>query len=117
MTDETSVRGSWRIGEMELWDRDYLDMEVPAFLRLDADGLGEFQFGLVRGQIDYRVVRTGPGSRVEFSWSGFDEEDPVSGRGWGEVQNDRLKGRIFIHLGNDSAFAAARQSQPGIVPR
>lgn len=41
--------GDWRITAIELWDREYLDMEVPAFLRFGDNLMGEFQFGLVRG--------------------------------------------------------------------
>lgn len=47
------IIGRWRITEMEQWDRDYCDMEVPAFIEFRPDGLGEFQFGLVSGDIDH----------------------------------------------------------------
>jgi hypothetical protein len=36
------------------------------------------------------------------------ENDPVSGRGWLDVTDDQAQGRIFIHLGDDSAFTAVR---------
>jgi hypothetical protein len=48
-------------------------------------------------------------ARVEFSWSGVDENAPVSGRGWFEVTGDQSLGRVFIHLGDGSAFTAVRQ--------
>jgi len=41
--------GKWRIAEMELWDTDYLDMEVEAYIEIEPTGSGEFQFGLVSG--------------------------------------------------------------------
>ena len=44
--------GTWYIYEMEAWDEDYFNMEVQAYLRIGAKGLGDFQFGLVSGQID-----------------------------------------------------------------
>jgi hypothetical protein len=91
---------------MELWDRDYLDMEVPAFLRFGDGLMGEFQFGLVRGWIDCRVSLEGEYPRVEFSWEGADELEPVTGRGWAELREGRLEGRIYIHRGTDSSFIA-----------
>jgi hypothetical protein len=36
--------GYWRILEMEVWDRDYLDLVVPAFIEFDRERMGEFQF-------------------------------------------------------------------------
>jgi hypothetical protein len=46
---------------------------------------------------------------VEFSWDGFDEGDPATGRGWAVVEEDgSLRGRIFLHLGDDSGFRAER---------
>lgn len=37
-------------------------------------------------------------SRLEFSWSGFDENDPVSGRGWLQENGDQAVGRILLTL-------------------
>jgi hypothetical protein len=41
----TSVEftGTWYIYEMEAWDEDYANMEVRAYLRIGANGLGDFQ--------------------------------------------------------------------------
>lgn len=105
---EKAALGSWRITSMEAWDADYFDMEVPAHVTIRDDLTGEFQFGLVQGDIDARVHEHGSTLRVEFSWSGVDENAPVSGRGWLEVTSDQAQGRIFIHLGDDSAFTAVR---------
>ena len=30
--------GRWRIVEMETWDQDYVDMEVPGYIELDKTG-------------------------------------------------------------------------------
>jgi len=62
----------------------------------------------VQGDIDARVSVLDGVARVEFSWSGVDENDPVSGRGWLDVTGDQAQGRIFMHLGDDSAFTAVR---------
>ena len=114
--DTHGVRGRWRIVEMELWGRDYLDMEVDAFIDLGRDDVGSFQFGLVRGDIDYAAERDGrPG--VEWSWVGADENDDVAGRGWAVVNGDELRGRIYFHRGDDSAFVARREAVPRGRPK
>jgi len=104
-----AVLGTWRITGMEVWDADYFDMEAPAHITIRSDLTGEFQFGLVQGDLDARVSSLDGVVRVEFSWSGYDENVPVSGRGWLEVTDDQAQGHIFIHLGDDSAFTAVRQ--------
>lgn len=105
---EKAVSGTWRITGMEVWDADYVDVEVPAHVTIRDDLTGTLQFGLVQGDIDARVSPAGGVARMEFSWSGIDENDPVSGRGWLEVTGDQAQGRIFIHLGDDSGFTAIR---------
>lgn len=40
---------------MEMWDADYFNMETQAYLQINVNGLGDFQFGLVTGQIDGEV--------------------------------------------------------------
>lgn len=107
---EKAVLGTWRITGMEVWDADYFDMEAPAHITIRSDLTGEFQFGLVQGDFDARVSSVDGVARVEFSWSGADENDPMSGRGWMDVTGDQAEGRIFIHLGDDSAFTAVRQN-------
>ncbi len=101
--------GTWRIVWMEGWDADYYDMEVPAHITIRKDLTGEFQFGLVTGELDGRVCTVDGEQRFEFSWSGFDENDPMSGRGWLCSEGDKCEGHIFIHLGDDSALKAERQ--------
>ena len=53
------VVGNWRITEMEVWDADYFDMEVPAYLTIRKDLTGEFQFGLVQAQLDAEIEGVG----------------------------------------------------------
>lgn len=100
--------GIWRITEMEVWGQDYVDMEVPGFFQIRSDGTGQFQFGLVSADIDGRTEQYDNTLRFEFSWSGKDESDPVCGRGWAIIENDELKGRIYLHLSDDSAFRAIK---------
>ena len=102
--------GDWRIMEMEEWDREYLDEEVPAYIRFEKKGMGEFQFGLVKAKIDYRAATRDGKPAVEFSWEGYSEMDPMTGRGWAILnEDDSLTGRIFFHLGDESGFIAARK--------
>ena len=105
--------GRWRITSMSMWDEDYLDEEVEAFIEFGDDGLGSFQFGYVSGQTDYRTTVRDDKPAVEFTWDGGDGADgtPLSGRGWANLDGDELKGIFFIHLGDESKFVANRQQK------
>ncbi len=102
------VEGRWRIVETEMWDREALDLVAPAHISVGRNGLGEMQLIAIGASIDYRVEERGGGSVVEFSWSGFDDMDPTSGRGRARVEGDTMRGRLFIHQGDDSSFVAKR---------
>jgi hypothetical protein len=78
---------------MEQWDQDFVDMEVPGYFTFRKDGQGEFQFGLVQGNLDSRII----GERIEFSWAGHDEMDDACGRGWAVIQEGALCGHIFFN--------------------
>ena len=100
--------GQWRIIDSSTWDHDALDLDGPAHLTFERGGLGHLHFVAVEGDIDYRVAEREGGPAVEFSREGSDEGDPVSGRGWGVVVGDELRGQIFIHRGDDTSFRASR---------
>jgi len=101
--------GVWHIIEMDMWDEDYCNIEVQAFIQVGLNGIGNFQFGLVSGGIDGEVVKTGNTERFEFTWEGQDECDPALGSGWLRFSGkDKLKGRIKLHLGDSSEFFAVR---------
>lgn len=101
--------GVWHIIEMDLWDEDYFNMEGQAFIQVGSNGIGNFQFGLVSGEIDGEVGKTGNVERFEFTWEGQDELDPVSGSGWLRLSGEnRLEGKIKFHLGDRSGFVAVR---------
>jgi hypothetical protein len=101
--------GRWHITAMELWDEDYLNMEVQAFLRIKRDGGGEFQFGLVSGQIDGEVIKTPAGERFAFTGEGNDACDSASGSGWLKMTaRNELEGKIKIHQGDSSTLTAKR---------
>jgi hypothetical protein len=98
--------GTWRIIEMEQWDQDFIDLVVPGYIAFREDGTGAFQFGAVQGDLDYRIEPHSDGERLEFSWEGEDEMDPVSGRGWAMIKDGQLQGRLYFHEGDDSSFRA-----------
>ena len=93
---------------MELWDQDFVDMETDGYISFDDDDMGYFQFGLVQGQIGYRIDKTAEIERLEFSWQGQDENDEASGRGWVVIEDDHLDGRFYFHMGDDSWFRAKK---------
>ena len=109
------MAGSWRIVEMDLWDRDAIDLVGPAFIELNADGTGRFRFIAVEGYLDCRYAERGDLPKVEFTWEGNDEGDHASGRGWAQLETDgSLRGHIFFHAGDDSGFrAVAREKASG----
>jgi hypothetical protein len=113
ISDRSPFVGEWRIVDMELWDRGDLDLLGPAHLTLDRGGLGAMKFLAIEAGVDYRTVRRDGQPSVEFSFEGNDEGDQISGRGWAVLDESTLRGRLFFHEGDESAFSATRQ----IVPR
>jgi hypothetical protein len=105
--------GTWRIISMSAWDEDYLDEEVQAFIEFEPKNSGQFQFGYVQGEIDYRLTNRDAKPAVEFSWEGSDGADgtPLLGRGWATLDGDKLSGMIFFHGGDDSDFVAQRAGE------
>jgi hypothetical protein len=101
--------GLWHITTREMWDEDYLNMEVQASIRITREGGGEFQSGLVSGQIDGEVVKPTAGERFEFAWDGNDECDPASGSGWlVRTAKNELEGKIKIHHADSPTLTAKR---------
>ncbi len=101
--------GTWHIYEMETWDEDYFNMEVQAYVRIEPNGSGDFQFGLVSGGIDGKIVDYPDGKRFEFTWEGNDECDPASGSGWVRIkENDVIEGEFRIHNSDSSTFLARK---------
>ena len=76
------IAGTWRIVEMDLWDREAIDLLGPAFIKFNADGTGDFRFIAVDG-------------------------DHASGRGWAQLETAGwIRGHISFHAGDDSGFRA-----------
>ena len=108
-TNNSDYQGKWHIYEMAMWDEDYFNMMVQAYIEIKSNNLGYFQFGLVEGQLDGKVVEYSGETRFEFTWDGYDENDPMNGSGWLKFVNaDTIEGEIRLHLGDDSTFKARK---------
>jgi hypothetical protein len=106
---KSSLKGKWRIVEMELWDTDFIDLVGPGFISFDGKGRGEFGFGAVTGSMDCSDTPAG----ADFTWAGSDEMDEASGEGWAELQDDgTLIGEIAFHNGDESSFRARPFDKP-----
>ena len=67
--EEAAILGRWRIIDMEQWEQDFIDAEMPGFIRFDPDDMGEFHFGYVHGQMDCEQTEWDGQPTVE--WSGM----------------------------------------------
>ena len=97
-----------------MWAPDALDLVQPAQLRLEANGLGTLAFIAISADVDYRVGTRNGADSVEFTWRGHEEGDDIAGRGWAILEDDRLRGHLFIHHGDESSFRAVRS---GVSPQ
>ena len=95
--------GRWRIVEADLWDRDYLDLVVPATMTIGADGHGEIAYGAMQASLELEYSR----SMVFFTWAGFDEMDQVSGTGSAELNDDGTIEVAFAYRLGDEAILKA----------
>jgi hypothetical protein len=109
---ESPFTGLWHIISMSEWDEDYINEEVQAFIEFEPGGMGHFQFGLVSGNIDSLETQRDGQPAVEWSWEGMAEMEECTGRGWATLEDDELRGMIFIHGGDHSDFVARRSKKP-----
>ena len=101
--------GRWRIVEMDVWDDDFLDLVEEAHLTFKGQADGEIAFGALKGFLDVRYGSRDGATCAEFSWEGYDENDPACGCGWVVFGTaGRLVGHFFIHNGDDSGFVCER---------
>jgi hypothetical protein len=98
--DQMPLTGRWRIVEMDLWDRDAIELVEPGFIEFAGDGTGQFGFIAVRGWMDCRSAERDGSTGVEFSWDGEDDGDQISGRGWAAVVDDLTPGWPAMAPGN-----------------
>jgi hypothetical protein len=99
-----AFKGRWRIGAMDLWDKDAIDLVEPGFIAFNGEQ-GEMRFIAVQAWLDVRYNTRDGGPIAEFTWEGVDEGDQHSGRGWVVPRAaGGLAGHIFFHNGDDSGF-------------
>ena len=101
-----SIIGKWEIIETSLWDKDFIDLIDTGCIEFKKKGLGELSFGAVFAEIDYRISDSEPTPLIEFSFSGQDEGDPISGRAKLSLQGKKLVGKIFFHYGDEAEMMA-----------
>ncbi|ADB31412.1 conserved hypothetical protein [Kribbella flavida DSM 17836] len=102
-----AIAGRWRIVELDQFDDDALHLVEPAYIEFADDRTGEFVVVAVQGSLDCRATEIQGRPGVEFSWDGYDELDPTSGRGWAVLLDDlTLEGVIYIHRGDEASFRA-----------
>lgn len=113
---KSEYTGTWRITEMEGWDTAYIDLTGPGYIAIDRKGSGFMQYGAVEADLDYHIEEIGNTQRLEFTFQGFDEGDPISGRGWAVVEGTEMTGHIYIHRGDEAPFKAVRTSPAKVRP-
>lgn len=97
-----SFNGRWRIIWMEMWDQEYVDMEVPGYVAVDVQGDGEFHFGIVHGYFYAEPGKT----YISSEWEGNAEMDEAQGEISAHVEEGELRGVIEFSNGDESEFRA-----------
>ncbi len=104
-----TVLGRWRITWMELWGQDFVDLDVPGYIKLQDDDHGEFQFGLVIGSF-----YANPGNdHFDSKWEGADEMEEAFGEIDGTLEEGELHGTVSFWSGDESDYRAVRLKQTG----
>lgn len=102
------LAGTWHITDMDMWSEGYFNMEVQAYIKLDQNGDGKFQFGLVRGSIVNGEIEE-DGAAYDFRWEGSDEMNEASGTCYLSLTDkDQVEGEFTFDNGDTSGFQAER---------
>lgn len=110
MNMKPEYTGVWRITEMSMWDRDFIDLVAPGHLAVKRNGTGTFAFGAMEAEVGCRIERFADEERLAFSFADWDEGDEESGRGWAVVDGNSMDGWFSFHLGDESTFKAKRKT-------
>ena len=100
------VTGKYRMTSMDMWDQDFVDAKVPGYIKFSKGGAGDFHFGHVQCDIDWRKTERDDNPAAEFSFDGIDEMEPTSRRGWVVFKDGTLEGQFMFHHGDESGFVA-----------
>jgi hypothetical protein len=97
-----SYIGKWRITETSAWDMDDLD-EEDAFVEF-RKGAGIMKFDYIRIEMDVVEEQIEGVEILAYSFSGYDEDEEISGWGWFRQteSKDDMDGRIYFHHGDMS---------------
>jgi len=98
-----SIDGLYEIVEMELWDKDAIDLVESGYINITGKK-GKLHFICIDGQMEIQKSK----DRYLFTWEGKDECDPASGYGNFTTSGETLTGRIYIHGSDDSSFVAVK---------
>jgi len=101
--------GRWRIAATDAWSVADLDDVSPAHVTFRAGRQGEMELLVIEADVDYRVGRREGRPFIEFSWEGTDDGQPISGRAWAFLEKRKLRGRLYIHGGDEATFVAKRE--------
>ena len=101
--------GRWTITGTDLWGDEDLGLLGSPEITFDGRGGGSISVGALEAGLDYRADKGVRLPRLDFSWAGFDDMDPVSGRGWAEIKGGLMRGKLFIHMGDAAGFTAVRK--------
>jgi hypothetical protein len=96
--------GRWRIVEVDLWDRAYLNLCGPAILTITAQS-GDIAFGALQAALEVEYSR----DSIGFRWAGSDEGDQVEGEGTAELLDDRTIEIEFAYHNGDEAVLKAKR--------
>jgi hypothetical protein len=104
--------GSYRIFEMEDFDKEYMHAEQQAFIKINPDGSGEFGFGYVHGYMRGKVKTRNGETLYKFRWEGNDENDEAHGDGWLLMDDpDEVEGEIAFFDGDEHYFRAKKKNR------
>ncbi len=105
-----TISGHWRIVWMKEWDQEYVDLVEPGYVRINSQGNGEFQFGVVIGYFHVNPEKT----YFDSTWEGSQEYDEARGKIDGTIDIDdeghesKLSGTIAFLGGDKSKYRAIR---------
>ena len=100
--------GRWRITEMDEWDE--IDLLGSAHIAFTGKDSGELAFIAIEADLDVRYGARDGAACAEFSWEGFDDGSPASGRGWAAFGTAGRLRRPHLHpQRDDSGFVAERE--------
>jgi hypothetical protein len=82
---------------MDVWDNDVLDEFEEAHITFKGGRDGEIAFAALSGSLDVRYGARDGSAGAEFSWEGFDDSEPVCGRGWATPGTAGRPRRSHLH--------------------